>query len=78
MNESLASLGLISEFGEHVISTIAYLGGAVCLFLLIWVGLRPAELTADRRAELERSSQELILLAFAPADVRDGDASNRD
>jgi len=71
LNESLTFLGVFDVLTEDVLATVAYVGGAVCLLLLIWVGLRPAEIPAERRAELERSSQELIMLAFAPAEVRD-------
>jgi high-affinity Fe2+/Pb2+ permease len=74
LNESLNYLGLVSELTQDVVSAIAYGGGALCLLLLIWVGLRPAEITPERRVELERSSQEMILLAFAPAEARDGHA----
>ncbi|MCI4372911.1 MAG: hypothetical protein L3K02_04645 [Thermoplasmata archaeon] len=71
LNEALAAIGLLSTLTVDVTSTVAYIGGAACLLLLIWVGLRPAEITPDRRAVLERSSQEMILLAFAPAEVQE-------
>ncbi len=72
LNESLESIGLISALTADVVSTISYVGGAMCLLALIWVGLRPAEITPERRAHLERSSQEMILLAFAPSEAGDG------
>jgi hypothetical protein len=71
INTSLASVGFLDLLTQDVVSTVAYVGGAVCLFLLIYVALRPAEIEEHRRAELERSSQELIMLAFAPADARE-------
>jgi len=74
INTALASVGLVGALTQDVLSSVAYIGGAVCLFLLIWVGLRPADIHPDRRAELERTSQEMVLLAFAPADARDGAA----
>ena len=72
MNASLDSIGLVSPLTYDVVSSVAYGGGAIGLFAMIWIGLRPAEIHASRRAELERSSRELVMLAFAPADAGDG------
>jgi hypothetical protein len=72
MNDSLQSIGLVNPLTYDILSSIAYGGGAIALFSLIWVALRPVEIAAGRRAELERSSQEMIMLAFAPVEVHDG------
>jgi hypothetical protein len=69
LNDALSAIGVFSTLAVNITSSIAYVGGAICLLALIWVGFRPAEITPDRRADLERASHELILLAFAPAEA---------
>jgi hypothetical protein len=71
INEALLSIGLIDPTSFGVLDAIAYVGGATCLFLLVWVGLRPAAITEARRAELERTSHDMVMLAFAPAEGRE-------
>jgi hypothetical protein len=73
LNATLVSVGAVNTLTENVVNSVAYAGGAISLLLLIWVGLRPVNLPADRRLELERSSQEMILLAFAPSEARNSD-----
>jgi hypothetical protein len=70
-NAGLGTLGLTSDQVQNIISAIAYGGGAICLFLLVWVALRPMNLSEGRRRELERLSHSMVMLAFAPADARD-------
>jgi heme A synthase len=70
-NAGLGTLGLTSDLVQNIISAIAYGGGAICLFLLVWVALRPMKLSEERRRELERLSHSMVMLAFAPADARD-------
>jgi heme A synthase len=70
-NAGLGTLGLTSDLVQNIISAIAYGGGAICLFLLVWVALRPMNLSEERRRELERLSHSMVMLAFAPADARD-------
>jgi hypothetical protein len=70
-NAGLGTIGLTDELVQDVISAIAYGGGMICLFLLVWVALRPMKLREERRGELERLSHSMVMLAFAPADARD-------
>jgi len=40
------------------------------MILLITVGLRPTPLTKDQGSEVVRSSQQFMMLAFAPVDAQ--------
>jgi vacuolar-type H+-ATPase subunit I/STV1 len=68
--QALESLGWLSTIVLNVLVSIVYLGGAVCLVLLIGVGLRPTALTVDQQAEVVRASQEYMMVAFAPIQSR--------
>jgi hypothetical protein len=70
-NTGLGTIGLTSSPVQDTISAIAYGGGAVCIFLLVWVALRPMKLTEERRQELEQRSHSMVMLAFAPVDLVD-------
>jgi hypothetical protein len=72
MNDSLDAIGLLTPLTYDILSSVAYGGGALALIFLIWVTLRPVEIAPGRRAELERSSQEMLMLAFAPIEVHEG------
>jgi hypothetical protein len=68
--QALESLGWLSTIVLNVLVSIVYLGGALCMVLLITVGLRPTPLTDEQRAEALRSSQDFMMLAFAPVEAR--------
>jgi hypothetical protein len=69
-NAGLGTLGLTSDLVQDLISAVAYGGGAICVFGLVWVALRPMKLSEERRQELERMSHNMVMLAFAPVDAR--------
>jgi vacuolar-type H+-ATPase subunit I/STV1 len=68
--QALESLGWLSTIVLNVLVSIVYIGGALCMILLITVGLRPTPLSDDQRAEAVRSSREFMMLAFAPVEAR--------
>ena len=68
--QAFAAVGTIDQIGFDVGLIIAYVGGAACMILLITVGLRPTSLTDTEREAVVRSTQEFMMLAFAPMDAR--------
>jgi hypothetical protein len=69
--QALESVGWLSTIVLNALVSVVYIGGAVCMILLITVGLRPTSLTVTQREDALRSSQEFLMLAFAPMDSRD-------
>jgi|HubBroStandDraft_1064217.scaffolds.fasta_scaffold450893_1 hypothetical protein len=67
--QALESLGWLGTIELNVLVSVVYLGGAVCMVLLIAVGLRPTPLTEVQRAEVVRSSRDFMLMAFMPYDA---------
>jgi hypothetical protein len=67
--QALESLGWLGTIELNVLTSVVYLGGAVCMIVLITVGLRPTPLTEDQRAEVVRSSRDFMMMAFAPLDA---------
>lgn len=65
----LWSIGLLSETWDNILSPIAYLGGAVWLFLLIWTSLHPGVLTADQVARLSAAPREFHSMAMIPLEL---------
>ncbi len=65
LNATLVSVGAVNTLTENVVNSVAYAGGAISLLLLIWVGLRPVNLPADRKV-----GARALLAGDDPARVR--------
>jgi len=66
MVEALYYLGVLSNLAVDVLAPITFVGGGVWLLLLVLVGLRPGELTAEQRARVAMESKEMFGMAFIP------------
>ena len=73
--QALESLGWLTTIELDILTSVVYIGGSICMILLITVGLRPTPLTKDQQAEVVRASREIFMLAFLPVGAQEPSAS---
>jgi hypothetical protein len=71
-SDALSGVGLVTGNLATVISGVAFSGGALSLFVLIWTALRPGTLTEDQKAGLAWLPPQYYALAMAPVESAEG------
>ncbi|MCI4354277.1 MAG: hypothetical protein L3K06_02805 [Thermoplasmata archaeon] len=67
LTDELTEVGWIGEWGARLLSPILFIGAMTCLMVLLYIGLRPSDLTATERDEARASVPRVFdSLALAP------------
>ena len=64
--DAISGVGLVGPTPSLYMSTVTFVGGGLCLFLLIATSLHPGQLTVEEQATLDRLPKGFFGLAFAP------------